>query len=605
MLDLFRDLNKLRPLLSRKDKWKFAILFGLMLLASLLEAAGIGAIPLFVSLVMKPSSLAETPVIGNWFSNLPNEPSISIVFWASAALLGFIIIKNLFLSFAFYMQARLVTSQRVKISDRLFRAYQSAPYEWHLQRSSSELLRNLQSDTTEVLYSVLMPFLDLVMAIIMAVVIIAMLTLTTPGPALLGMISTAIGLYIVIRLFHKRLRRVGETLRGGYLEMVKAVQQGFGALVDARIMGCESHLNKVYKDSLIRQARAKALRITIEKSSPYAIEAFAIFGLLLILFILIKTADSLEAILPIIFLLGVATLRLKQLASGIASAINKMNTGRVFIPGIVNDLSELAAVENKRLSRITGSHKIDDFRTLKLENVTYAYPDTESNAVKDISLELNRGESIGFVGSTGCGKSTLVNLILGLLEPKSGHILVNGIDTYQDIMGWRANLGYIPQSIYLLDDTITANVAFGVPHNEVDEKRLWFALRSARLEEFIHSLPQGLDTIIGERGVRLSGGQRQRLGIARALYPNPEVLIMDEATSALDHKTEAEVMLAIQNLKQDRTLIMIAHRLSTVEDCDRLYFLREGQIENYGAYEELKRSSLSFLDMTTDKTVRT
>lgn len=439
----------------------------------------------------------------------------------------------------------------------------------------------------------------------MSVVIIAMLTLTAPGPALLGMIATAIGLYIVIRIFYRRLRLVGETLRAGYLEMVKSVQQGFGALVDARIMGCESQLNKVYKDSLVRQARAKTLRMTIEKSTPYAIEAFAVFGLLIILFTLIKTADSLEAILPIIFLLGVATLRLKQLASSIAGAINKMNTGRVFIPGIVNDLQELTAVEHKRQNRITGSQKIGHFHSLKLKNVTYAYPDTETNAVMDISLELNRGESIGFVGSTGCGKSTLVNLILGLFEPKSGHILVNGIDIYQDIPGWRAHLGYIPQSIYLLDDTIRANVAFGVPDNKIDEKRLWFALRSARMEEFIHSLPKGLDTIAGERGVRLSGGQRQRLGIARALYPDPEVLIMDEATAALDNKTEIEVMLAIQNLKRDRTLVMIAHRLSTVEDCDRLYFLRAGKIENNGTYEELKRSSRSFLDMADNKTITT
>lgn len=602
MFDLFKDLEKLRPLFSRRDKWKFIILFGMMFFGSLLEAIGIGAIPAFVSLIMKPSSLAEARWVGDLFSGLPDEPSIQIVMWASLALLCFIITKNAFLVFVYYIQIRIVTGQRVILGDRMFRVYQAAPYQWHLQRSSSELLRNIQNDTGQVLNGVLMPFLDLSMAIIMAVVIVGLLVLSTPGAALMGFIITAVGLYTVIRVFQKQLGNVGATLRRESNEIIKAIQQGFGALVDARILGREEYLNKVHKNSLLRQAKAIRIQGVISRLTPAVIEVLAVTGLLSILIILIKTSEDLKSVLPLIFLLGVATLRLKQLASRIAGTINQINVGRAFIPGIMGDLKELAEIEHEQRTRHSGAQKIDKFKSLTIENIHYRYPNTDIPALNDISLQFKRGESIALVGATGCGKSTLVNAILGLLEPSSGRVAVNGVNIFQDLQGWRSHLGYIQQSIYLIDDTIRANVAFGVPQNEVDDEHLWATLRSARLAEFIRTLPDGIDTIVGERGVRLSGGQRQRLGIARALYPNPEVLIMDEATSALDNKTEVEVMQAIQNLKKDRTLIMIAHRLSTVEDCDRLYFLKNGRIEDFGSYTELIKISTGFREIAVGNT---
>jgi len=242
------------------------------------------------------------------------------------------------------------------------------------------------------------------------------------------------------------------------------------------------------------------------------------------------------------------------------------------------------------------------FDNLSLAAVSYTYPNTERPAVNNVSLNLKRGESIAFVGPTGCGKSTLVNLILGLLEPGSGTIKVNGVDIFSNLKGWRRLLGYIPQTIFLLDDTICANIAFGVPKDRVDKGLLQSVLQSACLDDFVETLPQGLDTVVGERGVLLSGGQRQRIGIARALYFQPEVLVMDEATSALDNKTEADVMTAIRNAKKDRTLIMVAHRLSTVEDCDRLYYFENGTIAACGNYRELLNTSVEFSEMASNKT---
>lgn len=597
MFDLLEDLKKLRPLLTRKDKWKFILLFGLMMFGSILEAAGIGAVPAFVTLVMRPSALAEMKWIGAWFTGMPDEITLSLLLWASIGLVTFVVTKNLFLAFVSYVQARIVASQRVRLADRMFRVYQSAPYEWTLQRSSSDFLRSIQNDTTQVLNGVIIPFLNLLMAIMMTSVIVLVLIVSTPGITFLALIFTATSLFILIQLMKKSLRKTGTISWHEAKAQVKAIQQGFGSLVDTRIIGCEEYLSKVHKESMQRLAKAQLHQQTMQKATPYTLESFAILGLLVILFLLVKRADSLASVLPLVTLLGVVMVRLKQLASQIANAVNQMNVGRAFIPAIVNDLEELETLEAKRKSRASSTTEIDHFDGLRLENISYTYPNTNEPVVCEISLELKQGESIAFVGETGCGKSTLANIILGLLEPQSGQVMVNGVDIQRDMDGWRDQLGYIPQSVYLIDDTIQANVAFGKHPCEVDDEQLWSALKSASLAEFVKGLSEGLQTIIGEAGVRLSGGQRQRLGIARALYTNPKVLVMDEATSALDNKTEDSVMQAIQNLKQDRTIIMIAHRLSTVEDCDRLYFLTEGRLEGVGSFDELRDSVIAFQEL--------
>lgn len=597
MVLLLKDLNKLRFLLSRRDKWKFLFLFIFMFGASILEAIGVGIIPFFVALIMKPSALSDNRWIGSWFTGLLDVASVQLVGWASLALITFLLLKNIILLTVYYCQSRIMNMQRVRLSDRMFRVYQSAPYDWLLQRSTAELQRNIDQDTAIIMNGVLMPCFEFVMSILMGGFIVVVMLFSTPGPAFLGLLITGVGLFFVIRVSQNTLRHIGFVMHTEAKESIKAIQQGFGALIDARISGCESYLNQMYRRSLVRRAKVEIQRQVISRATPFSMEMLAIGGMLIIIFMLVYTKHSMESVLPLFSLLAVATLRLKQVATRMAQSINTINASRVYIPGIVNDLAELDSLERLRRRKATGNEHISKFNVLNIRNITYTYPGSDTPAVNDVSLKLSRGESIAFVGQTGCGKSTLVNIVLGLLEPAAGCIDVNGVDISKDMGGWRSILGYIPQEIFLIDDTIHANIAFGVPADAVSEEQLWSALQSAQLDNFIRTLPLGLNTVVGERGVRLSGGQRQRLGIARALYSNPEVLIMDEATSALDNKTESDVMHTIQRLKKNRTFIIVAHRLSTVADCDCLYFLRNGSLEECGSFEELKQKCAGFSEM--------
>jgi len=593
---LFTDISKLRILFFQKDKLRFAVLFILMFSGSFLEAVGIGIIPGFVAFLMKPSNLSKVSWLGEWTASLPDTPTLKLMIVASLLLIGFMVVKALFLSFVYYMQNRIVSGFRVRLSCRMFKAYQSAPYEWLLQRGTAELQRNILNDTNQVIIGIIMPVLDLVMAFFMVVFILIAMLLSTSPITLLGAIITGGGVVLVIRVFRKKLDNVGEVLRAEGKTIVQSIQQGFGALVDSRLTNSEGYLAECFRRSIALQAKMQITRGSIMKSTPLVIETVALAGLLLIFLIIIGDSGSFLDAIPVMSVLGVATIRLKQVAGRTASQFNALNASRAYIPNLIQDICMLDKLEQARRerSKVASSETIGAFKVLTLDQVTYAYPNTEVAAVHEISLELKRGESIAFVGSTGCGKSTLANLILGLLEPGAGSITVNGKDIFCYLDGWYRHLGYIPQSIFLLDDTIRSNVAFGVAEDRVDDRQLALALESARLNDFIESLPEGLDTVVGERGVRLSGGQRQRIGIARALYFNPEVLVMDEATSALDNKTEAEVMEAIQNLKVGRTLIMIAHRMSTVEACDRLYYFDAGKLIEQGTFAELKERSAAF-----------
>lgn len=579
-MNVFSDLGKLNRLFPRREKWKFGLLLVLMWIAAALEAIGVGAVPIFVAFVMDPSSLTEHDLIARWLPELPAESGLSLILSASALLFGFILLKNVYLAGYFYVQSRIVSMQRAQLAHRMFRAYQDAPYDWLLQRRTSELQRNIVEDTTRIFNGIVLPYLDLFLALALSLAIIAAMTLATPGATLISVAIVGAGMFIILRLMRKKLQQSGRTVRLEYEQSLKAIQQGIGALVDARIARREATLAKVHREIVTRLSKAHTMAFTTTRATPAAIETLAILGLLAVLLIILGTGETMASALPALSVIGVALLRLKQVAARAAQAVHLIHQFGGCLPDLLRDLGELDALNKARQKRITGQPLIRAFECLELKGVGYTYPGAEKSSLEQVSLKLRAGESIAFIGTTGCGKSTLANLVLGLLEPAAGSVKVNGFDIREDPDGWRACLGYVSQSLFLIDDTIRANIAFGIPSDEVCDRRMAHALRSAVLTDFVDSLPAGLDTVVGERGVRLSGGQRQRLGIARALYMEPQVLIMDEATSALDHRTEREVLRAIRNLEPKPTTITIAHRATTVEGCDHVYLLSSGRIES-------------------------
>ncbi|MGJ8638546.1 MAG: ABC transporter ATP-binding protein [Opitutaceae bacterium] len=595
---MISDIKSILGLLTSVERWKLVFLLCLMLTSGFLEAISVGIIPLYIAFLMRPSSLSENEWGSHIFHDLPDVVETSLIIKASLLLLVFTVGKNSFLAFVYYVQSRIAGMQRARLANRMFQAYQKAPYDWLSQRSTSELQRNIENDTTQILSGVIQPVLDLILATVLSISVITVLVLATPGSTLIGMLIIGFGLFGVTTLLRKRLNFTGEIARREYRRAIKSIQQGFGALVDARIIGCESFLVGVHRESVVRSAQANIVRGTLTKITPLLIETIAVLGLLTVLIIILSNDTNLLDALPVLSVLGIAIIRLKQMASKIAGGINMINASRPYIPAVLADLKRLKQFEAEQSTASDPTAApIEKFENLEVDTISYTYPDNSTPALNNISISLRKGESIAFIGATGCGKSTLVNCILGLLTPQKGNIYVNNTEIRNDLKGWLNCLGYIPQVIYLIDDTLRANIAFGVKTEDIDEQRLRSALDSAALTSFVETLEKGLDTQVGERGVRLSGGQRQRLGIARALYFNPEILVMDEATSALDNQTENEVMQAIQNLKRERTLIIIAHRLSTVEDCDRLYLLKEGTLIESGTYSELIENSIEFKDL--------
>lgn len=560
-----------------------------------MEVIGVGAVPAFVATLAVPEQVMEYPVAAQLIEALGIESAKQLVVWGCLGLILIFIFKNIYLYLLHYAQVRLTEYHRVRLSTRLFTAYIYAPYEFHLGRNSAELLRNVQSETVEIFKGVINPILTTLMGVLMTAGIVVLLIVTTPWTGLLGIILMGGGSWGFLSVFRKRLKNYGLEAKYERKESIKAVYQGLGAFTDARVLGRESYLVSAYNRSIAHFAYVDRLRQVIGKASNPILETIAVAGLLLVVLVLILSGADTVALVPTLALFGAAIVRMRASIGQIVGGVSQLQYSIASISNVVDDLNLLERKKKQR-DKESGS-RLPFKRGLVLDGVTYTYPDAARPALENISLTIEKGSSVAFVGATGSGKTTLINVLLGLLKPQQGTIAVDGIDIYTELRGWHQNVGYIPQTIFLLDDTIRCNIAFGLPDKEIDEEKLWTAIRAAQLDAFVQTLDEGVETVVGERGVRLSGGQRQRVGLARALYHNPNVLMMDEATSALDNQTESLVMEALEALKDGRTFIIIAHRLSTVRNCDRLYFLRDGKIEARGTYDELVHAHHDFRRM--------
>ena len=605
---MIEKTNKLRPLFSQKDKLQYAGLLAMMGVGAVLEMIGIGAVPAFISTLAAPEKVRNFPGAEPVLNTLGITSGKELVIWGALGFIFIFTIRVGYLILLRYVRIRLTERHRVRLGRLLFTKYMRAPYEFHLGRNTAELLRNVNSETKNIIGGVINPVLQLILNGMMTLCITALLVVTTPWAALGAVVGVGGGGWLFLRTVQEKMGKYGKRARTERKKAIQAVNQGLGGFRDARVIGVESSLIDDFYHSIARFAKLERYKKFISGIGNPLLEYIAVVGLMLLVLMMVLVGTDLTAMIPLLGLFGAAIVRLRATIGKITNTLNTLQYNMASVDVVVGDLRVLDELTHRagalpdagRRNGAASESKTDlSFeRSLQFEGITYAYPNTDEPALRDIDLSIEPGQSVGLVGATGSGKTTLVNILLGLLEPQEGRILADGVDVHTDLRAWQDHLGYIPQSIFLLDDTIRRNVAFGVPEDEIDDEKVWEALYAAQVGTFImDELANGIETTVGEDGVRLSGGQRQRVGLARSIYHNPDVLVMDEATSDLDNETESQVMDALNGLKADRTFITIAHRLSTVRDCDRLFFLKQGRIEARGTFEELCAAREDFRQM--------
>ncbi|GAB4284183.1 MAG: ABC transporter ATP-binding protein [Oscillatoriaceae cyanobacterium] len=592
--------QKLLYLFTTKERWQIAGLFLLILIGGGFETLGVGLVLPLISLLGNPELIEQQGIL-RWIYQAVGEPAPrQFLMGCGLAFIGLYIIKNSYLTALHYLQCRFIYDKQIELSSRLFRAYLYSPYTFHLQRNTAELIRNLSIETSLFFVNVLAPGLLAFTELTILACIGLFLWLMEPVTFLMagGVIGLATAsFYRVVRLKLSQLGKYREYHQG---QGIQTINQGLGGIKEAKVLGREQFFLNVYHHHNIASSRTFQYFDVVRQLPRFFIETIAVVGLMLILVSILAQGRDLSDVIPTLSLFAASAFRLMPSINRILNSVTAMRFSSSSVYVLYQDFRELKPVlENRQL---VDSRKLAEVQPvlateIALQNVFYRYPGASDRALKGVSLTIPKGTSVGFVGSSGAGKTTIVDVILGLLPPTEGQVLVDGRDIYDDLSAWQRLIGYIPQSIYLCDDTLRNNIAFGIPANEINENWIESAVKSAQLTELVQSLPEGLDTLVGERGVRLSGGQRQRVGIARALYHNPEVLVMDEATAALDNQTEAGVMEAVEKLSGEKTLIMIAHRLSTVKNCDRLYFMSQGQIADSGTYDELCQRNREFQRM--------
>ena len=604
---MIEKINKLRLLFSQRDKLQYAGLLVMMGFGAVLEMIGIGAVPAFISTLASPDKVRNFPGVEPVLDTLGITTNKELVIWGA---IGFILIFTIrvgYLILLRYVRIRLTERHRVRLGRLLFTRYMKAPYEFHLGRNTAELLRNVESETKNIISGVINPVLKLILNGLMTISIAGLLIATTPWAAMAAIGGVGGGAWFFLRMVQEKMGKYGKEARTERKKAIQAVNQGLAAFRVARVLGVERSLIDDFYKSIARYAKLQRYKGVISSLGNPLLEYIAVAGLMLLVLAMVAVGTNLTAMVPLLGLFGAAIVRLRGTIGAITGMLNTLQFNMASVDAVVGDLRALDALGHEAVALPEATQNGATSRSgtnlsfkqeLRFEDVTYAYPNTDEPALQSIDLSIEPGQSVGLVGATGSGKTTLVNVLLGLLEPRDGRVLADGVNVRSNLRAWRDYLGYIPQSIFLLDDTIRRNVAFGVPEEEIDDDKVWEALYAAQVGTFVmNELGDGIDAMVGENGVRLSGGQRQRVGLARAIYHNPDVLVMDEATSDLDNETEHRVMEALDDLKANRTFITIAHRLSTVQGCDRLFFMKKGRVAARGTYKELCATREDFREM--------
>ena len=584
---------------------RLAALLVLVTTTTLLEMFGISLFFPLLQIIIDPDGLNKTPFIGPYLTEYYDHYGETLLPIFSAGLLAFFYVKNIILAILGYLQAKIIFNAQALMQGRVMEAYAYRDYLYQISRNSSHLTRTAMLSTPTVFAGVLQPTVSILLEVLLIGAGTALMISIDPVAALSSFAFVASCLSIYYLIVAKPLSAWGRDIETTSQRMFQRISELTGAICELRLMGREQHAIGHFLSDAKHRGDVQTHRAAIEQLPRLVGEAVMLTGIMLLVVVLLINGDkSVKELLPILGLFAATAFRIMPSVNRLVHYATQIRSNAGALESLVSSLAELEDVEKKESSptiKVDNGNNITFTHVIKFSDVMFTYPGSANSVLSGINFSISRGEHIGLVGASGAGKSTSANILMGLIQPDSGAILVDGVDILSNLSSWQRLIGFVPQQIYLCDDTIRRNIALGLPDEQISDAAIMRALSLAHLEPLISDLPNGLDTLVGEFGTRLSGGQRQRLGIARALYHDPEILVLDEATSSLDNDTQQSIAEAIGSLSREKTIIAIAHRTETIQACDRLVFFEAGQVQAIGTFDELIKASEDFRRVVNHK----
>lgn len=576
-------LKKISYIFDRKQKIQLGILGVMIFVGGLLETLGVGAMIPVVTALLTPETLKEYvdkyPILQQICDMLGIQSVGQMTTALLLALMAIYIIKNLYLVYLVYRQNTFITQSRNQMISRVMGEFLNRPYEQYLGADIPTVFRITDSDIPQT-FSLMLAMLQLVSEVVVSGLIFIVLLCTDIFMTLFIMVLFGVMTLVIVKVFKPKLNKIGAKNQAIQSRIAKWRIQAIYGLKDVKVLNREEFFVRNYYETGKVGANVGRTYAVMNNIPRLLIETVFIVGVLTFIIIYMRGGGNVASMVSTLAAFGVAAMRVLPSVNRINTYITEISYNQPSLDFVYQNLQEGMKTDAMLAQRKAYSQKekLELKDKIELNHISFHYPDSDKNIFTDAHMEVPKGKSVGIMGTSGAGKSTIVDILLGLLHAQEGEITCDGVDIFKNYESWLAQIGYIPQSIYLIDESIRDNIAFGIDADKIDEKRIWEVLEEAQLKEFVEELPNGLDTTIGDRGVRLSGGQRQRIGIARALYHDPEILVFDEATSALDNDTEVAVMDAVNSFHGKKTMIIIAHRLNTIEKCDIIYKVEEGKL---------------------------
>jgi len=589
-------IKKLFALLSSNEKKKAIGLLFMISIMAVLDVIGVASIMPFMAVVATPETIESNVYLNFAFNYFNFKNYDDFLYFLGVCVFLLLVLSLSFKSLTIYFQYQFALLREFTIGKRLLELYLKQPYSWFLSKNSSDLGKTVLSEVHQIIYQGLTPLLMTVAQTVVAIAILVLLLLVDWRLALI--IFGALGVsYIIVFIFlRKFITKIGNERFNANEKRFSSINEAFGAIKTLKIDNLEDfHVEKFSLPAEIYAKRQAAGQV-VAQLPKFLLEGIAFGGLLITILYLLSVKGSISEALPILSLYAFAGYRLMPALQQIYTGVSNLKFSEASLDAIHQDI-ELLSLPNKKIAEeLLNINLINFNKRIQLIDISFGYRNTPKNIINQLNLNINKGSHVAFVGETGSGKTTTVDIIMGLLTQSAGNIYIDDKKlNAEDLNLWYKSIGYVPQNIYLSDDSVIANIAFGINYDDIDIPRVKKVSKIAQLHDFIvEELTDGYETIVGERGSRLSGGQIQRIGIARALYKNPEILVLDEATSSLDAETEYKVMESIKDIDKEITVIMIAHRLNTIKHCEKIFVLKDGFVEKEGKYDDLLISSQTF-----------